>query len=579
MLWVICTTLVLRVVRGTRPFPSLDDFTYVPLAWAARDAALFTRDTLLRGFVHHTPAWNLIVAALDHTTGEAIGFWLLTLLLSCGTVAALLRLMRATGVTLTLLPVVAAVAFCGPVSGFGRGAYDGALGDGFHMQWLALCAVLWSYEAYLRGRPIAAGAWLGGAALAHPVVAAHAATALTIAYLITPGRRWRELWRTAAVALLVSLPVSLLLAGSLLKTGSEQLPAWTPQEIVRLGYLFRAPHHYDLGATPMVTWLYLGTMVLGGLAAALVARPEPHRPAVQRLTGLLAGQAVVGLGAMLLYGEWLPERWRLASVVPYLLDLSRSSGLLLPLAAVLVAGAVELRPGRRSEPISREVLWLGLLVLAVTALVFFVRWQPLLLAVVAVALLARAAGGRSQATMVIALCLAAFIAVGVVRLYRTTVLREVLTPDEAGLYRWAAGTSSSALFVIPPGMQAFRFYARRSVYVDFKLFPPATPAATPEWRRRLELVAAPDRLALASPGWAGVAQWDRTYANRNTPARIASLLQTTQADYVVWDRAGLEVPPFVPVARPSAGQAKIVYANARFEVYALPGAGDDAAGR
>jgi hypothetical protein len=144
-----------------------------------------------------------------------------------------------------------------------------------------------------------------------------------------------------------------------------------------------------------------------------------------------------------------------------------------------------------------------------------------------------------------------------------------LSPDEAGLYRWAAGTPTNALFIVPPGLQGFRFYGRRSVYVDFKLFPPATPSSSPEWRRRMELVAAPDRLALRSPGWSGVPQWDRTYANRNTPARIVTLLRETGADYLVWDRSGLDLPPYVPIERPDVPGLALAFHNSRFEVYAL----------
>src|SRR6476620_10179556 len=178
---LLATVIVVRATRLYRPYPSIDDFAYIPLAWAWRDPSLFPRDTLLLGFVHHTPAWDLIVAALDRTVGEARGFWLLTILLTLATLAAVLRLMRATGVSPLLLPLVAALAFCGPVIGFGRGAYDGALGDAFHVQWLSLCAVLWSYDAFVRSRTAVAGAWLGAAALCHPVVAAHGAIVLAVA--------------------------------------------------------------------------------------------------------------------------------------------------------------------------------------------------------------------------------------------------------------------------------------------------------------------------------------------------------------------------------------------------------------
>jgi hypothetical protein len=66
-----------------------------------------------------------------------------------------------------------------------------------------------------------------------------------------------------------------------------------------------------------------------------------------------------------------------------------------------------------------------------------------------------------------------------------------------------------------------------------------------------------------------VPQWDRTYANRNTPARIVSLLGETGADYLVWDRSGLDLPPYVPIERPGVPGLALTFQNARFEVYAL----------
>jgi hypothetical protein len=564
----LATVIAIRAVRPYRPFPSVDDFAYLPLAWAWRDPRLFPRDTLLRGFVHHTPAWDVIVRVLDATVGEPLGFWLLTLLLTVATVVAVGRLLRATGVSLVLLPVVAALAFCGPVIGFGRGAYDGALGDAFHVQWLALCALLWCYDAFVRERMVASGAWLGAAALCHPVVAAHGALVLGVGGAVAGGRRWGRLPLLAGIAAVVSLPLSIPLIRSV--TGSASAVARMAPDVIRLGYVFRNPLHYLPGLTPASTWWYLGVMILGGLAAALVPRTGPEQRNIRALAALLAGQAMVAASGPLIYGDWMPERWRYASSLPYMLDLSRTSGLILPLAAVLLVGALELRPSRRDQATpTHELLWIGLFAVAATALIFFVTWSRPLATLVVVGLIGRAWGPGPRATAAVAVGLIAVAALGLARIHGDTRLRAPLSPEEAGLYHWAAGTPTNALFIVPPGLQGFRFYGRRSVYVDFKLFPPATPSSSPEWRRRMEQVAAPDRLALRSPGWSGVPQWDRTYANRNTPARIVSLLGETGADYLVWDRSGLDLPPYVPIERPGVPGLALTFQNARFEVYAL----------
>jgi hypothetical protein len=560
--------VTVRAVRPYRPFPSGDDFAYLPLAWASRDPGLFARDTLLRDFVHHTPAWNIIVAWLDRSTGEPLGVWLLTLLLTVATVASLARLVRISGVSPFLLPLVAALAFCGPVIGFGRGTYDGALGEGFHIQWLAICVLLWSSDAFVRNRMVSAGSWLGAAALCDPVVAAHGAVALTMGAAVADGQRWRRFPALIGIAALVSLPLSIPLIRSVV--GSASAVARMTPEVIRLGYVFRNPVHYLPQLTPASTWWYLGVMILGGLAAALIPRPGPERGNIRPLAGLLFGQALIAASCPLLYGDWMPERWRYASSLPYLLDLSRTSGLLLPLAAVLLVGALELRPSQRKQGgRTHELLWTGLLSVAATALVLFVTWTLPLAALVALGLIGRAVGPGRRTSVAVTAGLIGVAALGAVRIRGDTKLRAPLSADEAGLYRFAAGTPTNALFIVPPGLQGFRFYARRSVYVDFKLFPPATPSSTPEWRRRMELVAAPDRLALRSPGWSGVPQWDRTYANRNTPARIVTLLRETGADYLVWDRAGLDVPPYLPVERPDVPGAALAFLNSRFEVYAL----------
>jgi hypothetical protein len=463
---------------------------------------------------------------------------------------------------------VAALAFCGPVIGFGRGAYDGALGDAFHVQWLALCALLWCYDAFVRGRMVAAGVWLGAAALCHPVVAAHGALVLGVGGAVAGGRRWRRLPLVAGIAAVVSLPLSVRLIMSV--SGSASAVAQMAPDVIRLGYVFRNPLHYLPGLTPASTWWYLGVMILGGLAAALVPRTGPEQPNIRPLAGLLAGQALVAASGPLLYGDWMPERWRYASSLPYMLDLSRTSGLILPLASVLLVGALELRPSRREQSApTHELLWTGLFAVTATALIFFVTWSLPLVALIAVALIGRASGQGRRATAAVAAGLVAVVALGLARIHDDTRLRASVSPEEASLYRWTAGTPTSALFIVPPGFQEFRFYGRRSVYVDFKLFPPATPSSSPQWRRRMEQVAAPDRLALRSPGWSGVPQWDRTYANRNTPARIVSLLEETGADYLVWDRSGLDLPPYVPIERPDVPGLALAFQNSRFEVYAL----------
>jgi hypothetical protein len=235
---------------------------------------------------------------------------------------------------------------------------------------------------------------------------------------------------------------------------------------------------------------------------------------------------------------------------------------------VAVAGAEEAIRLARAQGAGR---WLGpVLVIALVHLLLIGFWRPtdvLLLALgAAAAVIVSVTGtGRPAACLYGAAGLPALVWLAVHD--RKELPRRAET--EAVLSWVRDSTARDALFIVPPGMREFRIRSDRSVYVDFALFPASEPQLSPEWRRRLELVAAPDRLARAGAGWPGLPYWDRTYANRNTPGRIAGLLRATGADYFVWDRKGLIVPPFVPVPRPADSRVIRVFADRRFEVYRL----------
>jgi hypothetical protein len=141
---------------------------------------------------------------------------------------------------------------------------------------------------------------------------------------------------------------------------------------------------------------------------------------------------------------------------------------------------------------------------------------------------------------------------------------------EAGLFEWVQrSTPGTALFVVPPGMDTFRYYARRSVYVDLKLFSPAVPRAVPVWRTRLEEIADPDPATLQHHGWPDIeVHWDRRYAARNTPERIAWLLRHTEADYFV-SRSGLPGAAQLWDDTLASAHLVVAYHNDRFDVYRL----------
>ena len=226
------------------------------------------------------------------------------------------------------------------------------------------------------------------------------------------------------------------------------------------------------------------------------------------------------------------------------------------------------RPTEGQVRWGRLIFWCPVLGICLILLVAGTAWHLLTVALVVLCLVsiaARASAG-AQKYLVGLWCLTAIVAL--VWHDQTSALDAPLAAEEVELHNWVQNdTSKDALFIVPPGMESFRHYCLRSVYVDFKFFPTAVPAMLPEWRRRLEQVAAPDSVALASKGIPAVAEWDRTYANRNTPQRIAELLTETDADYLVWDRQGLDRPPYVPVDRHDDPRVGVCFENDRFCVY------------
>ena len=238
--------------------------------------------------------------------------------------------------------------------------------------------------------------------------------------------------------------------------------------------------------------------------------------------------------------------------MPFQLSLSRTTPILLALSgasavAGLEAGFLQKSLDQRSL---RGVAWLvtrGVQAATVVGLaVVQVRWSWEIGLCCGVAVLTAIAIRERIGYRTLTVVWLVALVGGLVLFARSTPLSVPMNTDQEQLLRWArSSTAVDALFIIPPSLQEFRFYAQRSVYVDFKTVTPADSGLVRLWRRRLEQVAAPDRLAREARGWKGVPEWDRTYAGRNTPERIKSLLRETAADYFVWDRDGLKMPPFV----------------------------------
>jgi hypothetical protein len=586
----LVTALALRTGRGYRPFPAPDDFAYVPLVWAAGDPALYPRDTLVQTYrvLLHAPVWKVLVAALESTLGLPWGFWIVTILLTLASVLALAWLLRLMGARGYFLPLAAMLVY-GVSVGIGRGKYDGALGNSVQIQWLALCLLLWCYAAFARGRHLLAGALLGVAFLSHPQVAVHGAFVVTVAALVHPRAAIRSISVTGAAAALVGAPAIIPIARSLAQ--ERGAIAWSDADLIRRGYLFRLPGEYTFAYTSARDVVPIAALGLSGIAGAVVLRRLGWSRSTRAVVGVFAGHALLLIATVIHFAGLGPHAWRETWLTPYMLGLSRTT----PLFAVL-GGAIGIAAFERSLDRDPLHIWLQRAASAVgtRSQSWQMQWLPIGAVAVLLALALFVSRNHPHAGMAVYLVPVLIGGFGWMRarlgqsltgpaLLAGTVAIVCLgwSADhdrriapvgsrDAGLFEWARQeTPGTALFVVPPGMDTFRYYARRSVYVDLKLFSPAVPRAVPLWRTRLEEIADPDPTTLQHHGWPAIEVfWDRRYAACNTPERIASLLRHTGADYFV-SQSGLPGAAPLRVDTLQSAHLAVAYHNRRYDVYRL----------
>jgi len=565
-LLAVASALLLHLTVGYRPLPSFDDFAYLPVFRHAADPTFYARDVVLQDMSLHSLGWYAIYRLSEATVGCALGFWMATMALAVATVTALFRIAASLGAGPALLPLLGVLAFASRLNGIGRGAYDGAFGGAFHGQWLALCFLLFAYEALLRERPVRSGVFLGLTALSHISVAIHGGFVIAIAALFAPTNRLGPLVKLGATAAVVSLPALASLLSHL--AGSSDSP-WSVQRLIEDGYLFRLSHEYslDLGRAGNIGFALLALSAAAG--ALLLAQSGPTL-ALRRLLGIVCGHVGLLALALLCYG-WLPQ----TSVLPFLLTLTRTSPLLVVLLAVLAIGGLERFLDNRNSAVPFHLpVGVALGIALALLLRMFGIWEGASLTLLLLALLLRGLGvGSTQARVGPRLLgggLAVVALVALVATLRTDKLEVTPSREAAELFEWSRErTPRDALFIVPPGLEEFRWFAERGAYVDFKLFPPASIDSIATWRERLDEVAAPDRHARSLDGWRAARDFDRCYAARNTPERIAALLTSSGASYLVWDADGLRIPPLTGSDRTPVHGLAEVFHNARFTVYRL----------
>ena len=527
-----------------------DDFAYAPLAEAWADPGLYPGDDQLHTFTNHAWAYTAVYWLAKSAVGVGPGFWLAVVTLSVVSVLALRAIMTRFGAAGVALPLALAVSVLVTLPGVGRGIYGGFFGSFFHHQWIALALVMWAFVAVLGGRAVLAGLALGAAAYAQPMSALHGALAIAVA-CATQGRAGlKALIVTGAVAMLAALPFEYAVIASILNEPGAPVPT---ERLIEGAYLFRTPRHYALeGADVLLGWGYLA---LGLISAALLRRSRPAE-ALMAL-GLLGGLgALHGIATVFYFAtetRFLPV---------FILDATRSSPLFFTLSATLFATVLERRtetglgggaPGGIAALAAVGAIALTLLIFNATPGGWFFALAGLLV----LATPGRAAPKAAMAGLLVVLFGASIVRIG---------SKPQIDPQRLELFDWAGRESApDALFIVPPGMLEFRLFARRSVYVDFKLFSVAQPQQAWMTRTRIEQIAQPDAETLAASGWEGIVLWDQAFLEAADCTGIARLLDETGADYLVRqvrDAAGNHH------AAPDcgAGPAK-VFANAGYAVY------------
>jgi hypothetical protein len=569
---LLATAAVVRVVLGYRSFPSVDDFTYIPLGWSYFDPGLYPRDEILRGAVSKTPLWPALIWILERTLGLAEGMFLLTLILTLLTLLIIRQFLSAIGGSHLSLPLVVALAVTLNVRGIGRGAFDGVLGDAFHMQWLSLALVLWAYSAFVREKPRESGVCLGAAAWVHPLVAFHGAVTLCVAGLADRTRGMVDVLKVGLTSFLVSIPACISLLVEFTKKSGQPVPV-SEDRLVRETVLFRTPHHYDLDVLPFLIAAMLGVVAI----AALPRLGARHQEGTRRFQGLLLGHAILLLATFLLHGPNPLKEGATDWFFLYTLDISRSTPLFFTLCGIGAAAALP----RPDEPLAASKSW-GVVdrifafsaMLAVGILLLLnLRYSAWLFPLFFLALLAHIGVRRGKATPAVTVGLFVLAGAASMSFMRQAELRELPPTRAADLFGWARTQARrDALFIVPPGLEAFRLEAQRSIYVDFKLISPTQPSLAWMGRQRMEEIINHDGKALEQArGWPGVYWWDVAYAKRNPPERIASLLRSTGADFFVQDRLYVQLPPHLPIEAmsPSDAGLEVAFENDRYRVYRL----------
>lgn len=360
--------------------------------------------------------------------------------------------------------------------------------------------VFWSIAAMLDGRPLAAAACGGIAISFHPVVGLWHLAAMVAATALARNARV-VIWKTLAEQRSVSfLAVGLLIVTALpgLWPAISMLAGVDPRTTAIANYIqvfYRLKHHLDpmdFGRVNVASYALL--LMVWWLVVVRMLRSSPaESPLRWWMRYVLATAMIAAVGFAIGFGPrpatLAPQyEWRAALLKFYPF---RMFDLFLPIAVAVIVP-------QRVKP---RAVWL----LAVMAL----SWATL-------------AGGVRPAT---------------------NRLSDSRRDDWRQVCHWVAGnTPKEALFLTPLEAEAFKWFAQRAEYVNFKDCP-QDAANIVEWNRRLRMIA----------NWSAASFSDGVYSAEE----MQQLVRLTGARFAI-------TPSRVSYS------ADLLYQNASYKIFRLP---------
>lgn len=510
--------LLAHAFIGYEAFPFGDDWAYAPLAEHRADPSLYPRDDQLKLFESHAKVYEWVYWLGKDGPGVEPLFRLSLWILAAGVGVALWACLAGLGAPLAALPAVMGLGVVVQLHGLGRGDFGGLISPFFHHHNVALTLVLAALAATLFKRVWWAGILLGLAAYCQPMTALHGALIVGFG---TFYRAPLDAGRLALAAVIVAIPAAISLLHAI-GTGSQETAVNI--DLIKDAYRFRAPHHYDPKWRDMVlTSMYLIAGILGAIQLHRISTGS-GRVAV----GVMAGFLLLHMVTLLVYkegfGTWIGF---------FILDANRSSAMLFALGPAVAMAALWRQP--------REPLTLA--AVAALAVAFGMNFTfagaCFVLCGLGMVLLRHRSFYEPVALIVSLAALLLFFP-------PPPYPSQVSKPTRDALEAIRQETPADALFVIPIGLSAFRHYAQRSAYVDFKLFSVAQPEQAALTRERIELVAPPAPGHENAQGWYAANRWDEDQRLRATCDAMANVLTQTGATYYLRPLAANEEPPDCP---------------------------------